>query len=82
MLVICAAAARLIFGRPGAHLAGAGDAALVVALALTLGRSAWIGASVAIALLLALKDLRLTILLPLFVAVLFAVAPGTGHQAA
>jgi O-antigen ligase len=51
--------------------------ALVVALALTLGRSAWIGASVAIALLLALKDLRLTILLPLFVAVLFAVAPGT-----
>jgi O-antigen ligase len=51
--------------------------ALVVALALTLGRSAWIGASVAIALLLALKDLRLTILLPLFVALLFAFAPGT-----
>jgi O-antigen ligase len=51
--------------------------ALVVALALTLGRSAWIGASIAIALLLALRDLRLTILLPLFVAVLFAVAPGT-----
>ena len=77
MLVICAAAARLIFGRQGRTWPGLVMPALVVALALTLGRSAWIGASVAIALLLALKDLRLTILLPLFVAVLFAVAPGT-----
>ena len=51
--------------------------ALVVALALTLGRSAWIGASVAIALLLALKDFRLTVLLPVFIALLFAIAPGT-----
>jgi O-antigen ligase len=51
--------------------------ALVVALALTLGRSAWIGASVAVALLLAFKDVRLTALLPVFIAVLFAVAPGT-----
>jgi O-antigen ligase len=77
MLVICAAAARLIFGRQGRTWPGLVMPALVVALALTLGRSAWIGASVAIALLLALKDLRLTILLPLFIAVLFAVAPGT-----
>ncbi len=77
MLVICASAARLIFGRQGRTWPALVMPALVVALALTLGRSAWIGASVAIALLLALKDLRLTILLPLFVAVLFAVAPGT-----
>jgi O-antigen ligase len=77
MLVICAALARLIFGRQGRTWPALVMPALVVALALTLGRSAWIGASVAIALLLALKDLRLTILLPLFVAVLFAVAPGT-----
>jgi len=77
MLVICAAAARLIFGRQARTWPALVMPALVVALALTLGRSAWIGASVAIALLLALKDLRLTILLPLFVAVLFAVAPGT-----
>ena len=77
MLVICAAAARLIFGRQGRTWPALVMPALVVALALTLGRSAWIGASVAIALLLALKDLRLTILLPLFIAVLFAVAPGT-----
>ena len=77
MLVICAAAARLIFGRQGRTWPALVMPALVVALALTLGRSAWIGASVAIALLLALKDLRLTILLPLFFAILFAVAPGT-----
>src|SRR6185436_16844392 len=72
MLVLCAAAARLIFGRRGRTWP-----ALVVALALTLGRSAWIGASAAIALLLALKDLKLTVLLPVFIAILFAVAPGT-----
>jgi O-antigen ligase len=77
MLVICAAAARLIFGRQGRTWPALVMPALVVALALTLGRSAWIGASVAIALLLALKDLRLTLLLPLFIALLFAIAPGT-----
>jgi len=76
MLVICAAAARLIFGRRGRTWPALVMPALIVALALTLGRSAWIGASVAIALLLALKDLRLTILLPIFIALLFAIAPG------
>jgi O-antigen ligase len=77
MLVICAAAARLIFGRRGRTWPALVMPALVVALALTLGRSAWIGASVAVALLLALKDFRLTVLLPVFIAVLFAIAPGT-----
>ena len=77
MLVICAAAARLIFGRRGRMWPALVMPALIVALALTLGRSAWIGASVAIALLLALKDVRLTVLLPVFIAILFAIAPGT-----
>jgi O-antigen ligase len=77
MLVICAAAARLIFGRRGRVWPALVMPALVVALALTLGRSAWIGASVAIALLLALKNLKLTVLLPVFIAILFAIAPGT-----
>ena len=77
MLVICAAAARLIFGRRGRMWPALVMPALVVALALTLGRSAWIGASVAIALLLALKDVKLTILLPVFIGILFAIAPGT-----
>jgi O-antigen ligase len=77
MLVLCAAAARLIFGRRGRMWPALIMPALVVALALTLGRSAWIGASIAIALLLALKDLKLTMLLPVFIAILFAIAPGT-----
>ena len=77
MLVLCAAASRLIFGRRGRMWPALVMPALVVALALTLGRSAWIGASVAIALLLALKDLRLTVLLPIFIALLFVVAPNT-----
>jgi O-antigen ligase len=77
MLVICAAAARLIFGWRGRTWPALVMPALVVALAVTLGRSAWIGASVAAALLLALKDFRLTALLPVLIAVVFAVAPGT-----
>ncbi len=76
MLVICAAASRLIFGRRGRTWPALVMPALVVALALTLGRSAWIGASVAVALLLALKNFRLTALLPVFVALLFVIAPG------
>ena len=51
--------------------------ALVVALSLTLGRSAWVGTSAAVALLLGLKDFRLTAFLPLVVAALFALAPDT-----
>ncbi len=77
MLVICASAARLIFGRRGRTWPALVMPALIVALALTLGRSAWIGASVAIALLLALRDLKLTVLLPVFIAILFAIAPNT-----
>src|ERR1044072_6475394 len=81
MLVICAAAARLIFGRRGRVWPALVMPALVVALALTLGRSAWIGASVAIALLLALKDIKLTKLLPVFIPILIAIAPGTVTRA-
>ncbi len=77
MLVICAAAARLIFGRRGRTWPALVMPALIVALALTLGRSAWIGASVAAALLFALKDFRLTALLPVLIAVVFAIAPDT-----
>jgi O-antigen ligase len=77
MLVICTAAARLIFGWRGRAWPALMMPALVVALAVTLGRSAWVGASVAAALLLALKDFRLTALLPVLIAVIFAIAPGT-----
>ena len=49
----------------------------LTALALTLGRSAWVGASLAVGLLFALKDFRLTALLPLLIALIFAMAPDT-----
>jgi O-antigen ligase len=76
MLVVCTALARVVFGDardrtwPALVLP-----ALVAALALTLGRSAWVGTCAAVALLFSLRDLRLTALLPVVVAALFAAAP-------
>ena len=48
--------------------------ALAVAVALTFTRSAWVGACVAAALLLSLKDFRLLAVLPIVAALFFAVA--------
>ena len=77
MLVICAAAARLVFGRADRTWPALVMPALVVALALTYTRSATVGALAAVALLLALKNLRLLGLVPVLVAVMFALAPDT-----
>ena len=49
--------------------------ALIVALSLTFTRSAWIGACAAVGLIFALKDFRLTALLPIVIALMFAFAP-------
>ncbi len=75
MLVICAAVARLVFGSRERTWPALVMPALVVALSLTLGRAAWVGTSVAVGLLLVLKDLRLTALLPVVIALVFALAP-------
>jgi O-antigen ligase len=75
MLAICAAAARLVFGSRDRIWPALVMPALVVALTLTFTRNAWIGACAAIGLLLALRDFRLTAVLPAIVAVLFVVAP-------
>lgn len=77
MLVICAAVARLVFARRDRTWPALVLPALVVALAVSLGRNAWVGASVAVGLLLLLRDLRLTALLPIAIAVVFALAPDT-----
>jgi O-antigen ligase len=77
MLVVCAAAARLIFGSRDRMWAALVMPALVVALALTLTRNAWIGTSVAIAMLFLLKDVRLIALAPFAVAALFFLAPSS-----
>ena len=75
MLVICAATARLVFGSRDRTWPALVMPALVVALALTFTRSAWVGACAAVGLLLMLRDVRLGAVLPLLVALMFAVAP-------
>jgi O-antigen ligase len=75
MLVLCTAVARVVFGSRDRIWPSLVMPALVVALAVSLGRNAWVGACVAVAVLLALRDFRLTALLPLAIAVVFALAP-------
>jgi O-antigen ligase len=75
MLVLGAAASRVIFGMRDRIWPALIMPALVVALVLTFTRNAWIGSCVAVGLLLVLKDFRLTALLPVIVAVLFMLAP-------
>jgi O-antigen ligase len=75
MLVICTAAARLVFGARGRLWPTLVLPAVVVALSLTFTRNAWVGACAAVGLLLVLRDFRLTALLPVAVAVLFVLAP-------
>jgi O-antigen ligase len=77
MLVICVALARVLFGRGERTWAALVMPALAVAIALSFGRSAMVGACVAAALLLALKDFRLLAVLPIVAAVSFAIAPAS-----
>jgi len=75
MLVIGLAAARLIFSTGDRKWPAVVMPALLVALTVTLTRSAWVGVSVGVGLLFVLKDLRLTALIPVVIAIVFALAP-------
>ncbi|HEY1303356.1 MAG TPA: O-antigen ligase family protein [Vicinamibacterales bacterium] len=75
MLVIGVAASRLIFSMRDWKWAALVMPALFVAVTVTLTRSAWVGVAVGVGLLFVLKDLRLTALIPVVVALLFALAP-------
>ena len=75
MLVVTAATARLLFRREGRIWPSLVMPALLVALALTFTRSAWVGACAGIGLLLVLKDFRLLALLPVAAAVFIGLAP-------
>jgi O-antigen ligase len=75
MLVIGAAAARLVFGSRDRVWAALVMPALVVAVALTLTRGAWVGVCIAVGLLFVLKDFRLLALLPVVAALFVALAP-------
>ena len=75
MLVVCIAAAQLVFARRGRAWPSLVMPALVVALVVTFTRNAWVGVLVGTALLFALRDLRLLALMPIAVALVFAFAP-------
>ena len=77
MLVIGLAAARLLFGSVDRVWAGLVLPTLLVALTLTLTRSAWVGACVGIGVLLVIRDRRLLAAAPVVAAILFALAPQT-----
>jgi O-antigen ligase len=74
MLVIGVALARILFGRRDRLWAALVMPALAVAVTVTFTRSATVGACVAAALLLSLKDFRLLALLPIVTAGLLAVS--------
>lgn len=75
MLVACAAAARIMFRREDRVWTSLVMPALLVALALTMSRNAWVGVCVGIGLLFLLRDFRLIALLPVAAALFLAVAP-------
>ena len=75
MLVLCSAAARLLFERKDWIWPALIMPALAAAVALTFSRNAWVGACVGIGVLLILKDFRLLALAPVAAGLFFALAP-------
>jgi O-antigen ligase len=77
MLVACMVVARLTVREQDRTWPAIVLPALLVALALTMSRNAWVGVSAGIGLLLLLRDFRLIALVPVAAAVFLAVAPAT-----
>jgi O-antigen ligase len=74
MLVLGIALAKLLFARGERLWAALVMPALLITVALTLSRNAWVGAFAAAAVLLSLKDLRLLLTLPVVGALTLSVA--------
>ena len=75
MLVSCTAAARVLFRKEDRLWPSLIMPALLVALALTLSRNAWVGACAGIGALFLLRDFRLVALLPVVAGLAIAIAP-------
>ena len=75
MLVACTAAARIMFRGQDRTWASLVMPALLVAIALTMSRNAWVGVCVGIGLLLLLRDFRLIAIVPVAAALFLAFAP-------
>jgi O-antigen ligase len=82
MLVTCAAVARLVFGRVRSPWPIVAVPALLVALAVTYTRNAWIGAFLGATLLLVIRNWKFVIIPPVLAALALAVAPGQIQQRA
>jgi O-antigen ligase len=80
MLVLGIAVAKLLFGRGERLWAALVMPALVMTMALTLSRNAWVGACAGTAVLLAMKDFRLLAALPVVAALTFALAGATVNE--
>jgi O-antigen ligase len=80
MLVISIAAAKILFGRGERIWAALVMPALIMAVALTSTRTAWVGVCAGAAVLLMLKDFRLLAILPIVAAITFAAAGPTITQ--
>jgi O-antigen ligase len=75
MLVTGTAAARLLFYPRQIIWPAIAVPALVMALAFTLSRNAWLGAGAAVVCLLGLRERRLLLVVPVIAVLAFAVAP-------
>ena len=75
MLIACLAVARVLFWNRDRLWPTLVLPALIVALATTASRNAWVGACTGVAILLLMRDLRLVGLLPVLAAVFIALAP-------
>ncbi|OFW09846.1 MAG: hypothetical protein A3H96_22700 [Acidobacteria bacterium RIFCSPLOWO2_02_FULL_67_36] len=75
MLVACLAAARILFRKTDRAWSLLVMPALVVALAATFSRNAWVGACAGIGVLFLIRDFRLLGILPVFAALFIAFAP-------
>lgn len=75
MLVACTALARILFRRQDRTWPALVMPALLVALALTMSRNAWVGVCVGMGLLFLLRDFRLVALLPVAAGLFLSVAP-------
>lgn len=76
MMILCSAAARLLFERRDRVWPALIMPALIVAVVLTFSRNAWVGGCVGLGVLLILKDFRLLALAPVAAGLFFALAPG------
>lgn len=75
MLLVCATAARLLFQPGNRTWPALVMPALLVALATTLSRNAWVGALAGVAVLLLMRDFRLIALVPVSAAAVIMLAP-------